>query len=66
MLYLNDNGRATCVEHAGDALAASIKQTPDAQFHETTLGSWEAFDAADIRLFCDDICCDTCAAKVAA
>ena len=40
-LYLNDDGRCTCADHAGMMLAASIKKTPDAQFHTTTDGTWE-------------------------
>jgi hypothetical protein len=65
-LYLNDNGRATCAEHAGAYLKTSILSTPDAQFHATPLGTWERFTADDIRLFGDDIDCETCARHKAA
>jgi len=60
-LYLDDNGRATCAEHAGHELAASLSAHPDAQFHQTTLGTWERFTSDDIRAFgADDIYCDRC------
>lgn len=61
VIYLDDNGRCTCAAHAGESLAASLKANPLARFHETPLGSWEAFDATDIRLFGDDIDCEECA-----
>jgi hypothetical protein len=60
-IYLDDNGRCTCSAHAGEYLRKSIEEKPDAQFHETPLGSWEKFDADDIRLFGDDINCEECA-----
>ena len=60
-MYLNDNGRCTCADHAGEYLRKSIEEKPDAQFHETPLGSWEKFDADDIRLFGDEIHCEECA-----
>ena len=59
-LYLNDNGVATCADHAGAYLKASITTNPTAQFHKTPLGTWERFTAADIRIFGDDINCDCC------
>ncbi len=65
-LYLDDNGRATCAEHAGAYLKANIRFAPDAQFHRTPLGTWERFDADDIRLFGDEIDCETCARHKAA
>ncbi len=60
-LYLDDNGRATCADHAGAYLKTSILSIPDAQFHKTPLGTWERFTADDIRLFGDGIDCETCA-----
>ena len=59
-LYLNDNGRCTCGNHAGAYLAASITANPNAQYHQTPLGDWERFTADDIRLFGDDISCEQC------
>jgi hypothetical protein len=61
-LYLDDNGRATCAEHAGEYLRASITARPEEQYHQTPLGEWERFLADDIRLFGDDIDCDCCKA----
>ena len=60
-IYLDDNGRATCADHAGEYLRASIAAKPDAQFHTTPLGTWERFTADDLRIFGDDIDCDCCA-----
>lgn len=59
-IYLDDNGRCTCADHAGEYLAASLKANPGAQFHRTPLGTWERFTADDIRIFGDDIECDEC------
>jgi hypothetical protein len=59
-IYLNDNGRATCADHAGEYLRASIAADPTAQFHTTPLGTWERFTADDIRIFGEDINCDCC------
>jgi hypothetical protein len=60
-IYLDDNGRCTCANHAGEYLRKSIEEKPDAQFHKTPLGTWEKFGANDIRLFGDDINCEECA-----
>jgi hypothetical protein len=60
-IYLNDNGRCTCAAHAGEYLRASIAAKPDADIHETPLGSWERFTADDIRIFGADLDCETCA-----
>lgn len=59
-LFINDNGQATCADHAGAYLSASIAKDPNAQFHPTPLGTWERFTADDIRLFGADIDCDCC------
>ena len=59
-LYLDDNGRATCHNHAGAYLKASITTNPNAQYHQTPLGTWERFCDDDIRLFGDDITCEEC------
>jgi hypothetical protein len=60
-IYLNDNGRCTCADHAGEYLRTSIMEKPNAQFHKTPLGTWEKFSADDIRLFGDEINCEECA-----
>jgi hypothetical protein len=60
-MYLNDNGRCTCADHAGEYLRKSITEKPDAQYHKTPLETWERFSADDIRLFCDEINCEECA-----
>ena len=48
-IYLNDNGRCTCADHAGEYLRKSITEKPESQYHKTPLGTWERFDADDIR-----------------
>jgi hypothetical protein len=58
-IYLNDNGRCTCADHAGEYLRKSIEEKPEAQFHKTPLETWERFDADDIRSYGLD--CDECA-----
>jgi hypothetical protein len=58
-MYLNDNGRCTCADHAGEYLRKSIEEKPDAQFHKTVLGTWERFSVEDIRAYGID--CDECA-----
>ena len=60
-LYLDDNGRCTCADHAGEYLKASIAAKPDAEIHETPLGTWERFTAHDIRIFGGGIDCEECA-----
>jgi hypothetical protein len=57
-IYLNDNGRCTCFDHAGEYLRKSITEKPDAQYHKTPLETWERFDADDIRSYGLD--CDRC------
>lgn len=39
-LYINDNGRTVCAEHAGSYLTAAITTNPTAPIHFTPLGSW--------------------------
>jgi hypothetical protein len=58
-IYLNDNGRCTCPDHAGEYLRKSIEEKPDAQYHKTPLGTWERFSVEDIRSYGID--CDECA-----
>ena len=58
-IYLNDNGRCTCADHAGEYLCKSITEKPEAQYHKTPLETWERFDADDIRSYGLD--CDECA-----
>jgi hypothetical protein len=59
-IYLDDNGRCTCEQHAGESLAASIAANPFAHIHTTTIGTWERMTTDDIRLFGADISCDRC------
>jgi hypothetical protein len=59
-IYLDDNGRVTCADHAGAYLRASLKENPNADIHFTPLGSWEKFTEHDIRIFGEPIDCETC------
>jgi len=59
-IYLDDNGRCTCEQHAGQYLAASIAANPFAHIHNTPIGTWERMTTDDIRLFGADISCDRC------
>jgi len=55
-LYLNDNGRCTCSEHAGEYLRKSIEEKQNAKFHKTPIGTWERINADLVRecgLDCD-------------
>ena len=59
-IYLDDNGRCTCEQHAGAHLTASIIRNPSAHIHSTAIGTWERMTTDDIRLFGADISCDRC------
>ena len=59
-LYLNDNGCCTCANHAGEYLKASITANPDADIHETPLGTWERFTDADFDEFGWFAVCEVC------
>lgn len=59
-IYLDDNGRCTCKQHAGEYLTASIAANPFAHIHSTPTGTWERMTTDDIRLFGADISCDRC------
>ena len=59
-IYLDDNGRCTCEQHAGEYLTASIIRNPSAHIHSTPIGIWERMTTDDIRLFGADISCDRC------
>jgi len=62
-IYLDDNGRCTCEQHAGEYLTASITANPSAHIHTTPIGTWERLTTDDIRLlekYGADTCCDRC------
>lgn len=59
-IYLNDNGRCTCADHAGEYLKASIAAKPHAEIHETPLGTWERFTDADFDEFGWSPVCEIC------
>jgi hypothetical protein len=58
-LYLNNNGRCTCANHAGEYLRASIAKNPTKQFHKTPFETWERINADFVRECGLD--CDKCA-----
>ena len=60
VIYLDDNGRCTCANHAGEYLKASITAKPDADIHETPLGTWERFTDADFDEFGWFAVCEVC------
>ena len=62
-IYLDDNGRCTCEQHAGEYLAASITANPFAHIHSTPIGTWERMTTDDIRLDGADINCERCEAQ---
>lgn len=59
-LYINDDGRVTCREHAGSYLAAALnhRPAPSGATFPTPLGTWEAFPA-DVA-HADGLDCETC------
>ena len=59
-IYVDDNGRCTCEEHAGAYLRTQIELKPTGWLYATPIGTWEKFTADDIRTFGEDIDCDVC------
>jgi hypothetical protein len=46
-IWTDDNGRMTCVKHAGSYLSSAIAARPKARRHRTPLGTWERLSEAD-------------------
>ena len=61
ILYISDNGRATCPDHAGEYLKQSIAERPNQDIHLTPIGAWERFTIDEIIAFDANIFCDCCA-----
>jgi hypothetical protein len=59
-IYVDDNGRCYCAAHANEYLRASIAAKPEADIHETPLGSWERFIDADFAEFGWTAVCEIC------
>lgn len=57
-LYINENGRTTCVRHGGFYLQCEVEAHPTRTNHDTSLDNWERLTADTIAEF--DLHCETC------
>lgn len=57
-IFIDENGRTTCVRHAGTYLAAAVKAAPGRSNYDTPLANWELLTPETLQEF--DIHCETC------
>jgi hypothetical protein len=63
-LYMNDNGRICCVNHAGRYMQAEYTHKPESNSYRTPLGTWEKVASDFILMWVDEFGtapkCDGC------
>jgi len=48
-MWIDDNGRILCAQHAGSYLRTAIDARPRARTHRTPIGTWDRMDAMFIE-----------------
>jgi hypothetical protein len=57
-IYINENGRTTCLRHGGMYLTAAVKANPNTNNYDTPLDNWERLTTETLQEF--DLHCETC------
>lgn len=48
-LYINNNGRITCIDHGGSYLSSEYRHAPERRAYQTPLDTWERIDVLYAR-----------------